>query len=146
MPKIFESKVAKSENENKENDNDNDSNSTMHFINPYCNEMIDLARGQIASILACCFFGIKLFAHCTFAGELCNVGTPGKMECWLRYFDFVRQKGMDCDWFNKETVTVWRRSLTAEQCACLEHDALIANDTLLCDFVVSEDGCIEDQA
>ena len=142
MPKIFGSESKESQNESKQNDADDN----VFFINPNSNDMIELTRGQIASILACCFLGIELYAHCSFVTELQQIGTPAKMECWLRYFDFVRQKGIESDWFSKEKVTVWRRCLSAEQCACLKYNSLIKNETELCDFVVYEEGCIEDQS
>jgi len=122
-----------------------DSTVSVGFLNPDSNGQCSLSRGQIASILSCCFFGVELYAHCSFAVELSTVGTPGKMEMWVRYFDYVRRKGMESSWFNDEKVTVWRRSLTAEQCADLEHEALCKNETVLCDFNVFDEGAIEDQ-
>eukprot|EP01083_Nonionella_stella_P089622 250122_1 len=142
---------ANTETDKKDDDNDNDTDNKtntepMSFMNPGCNAQFEMTRGQIASILACCFFGIPLYEHCSFQVELSSVGTPGKLECWVRYFDFVRQKTMDSDWFNKEKVTVWRRCLDAKECSCLEYKSLVHNETVLCDFVVSEEGCIEDQS
>eukprot|EP01084_Bolivina_argentea_P119216 211398_1 len=140
MPKIFQ--IKSNDNENKNNDNDN---FTGTFLNPKCNAKVSLTRGQVASILACCWFGIELYEHCSFHGELNSVGTPGKLECWIRYFDFVRQKGMNSNWFNKENVTVWRKCMLTQQCELLEYTNLIRNKTQLCDFNVFEEGCIEDQ-
>ena len=118
---------------------------TVSFLDPNSDGKCSLSRGQIASILACCFFGIPLYSHCSFAVELNMVGTPGKLEMWIRYFDYVRSHGMDSKWFNEEMVTVWRRCLTANQCAILEHDALSKNETVLSEFEVFDEGCIEDQ-
>jgi len=170
MPRIFGAHSAENGNEQKNNnepddaegpENDDDGKAVdgdddggsgsggdavkTAFLGPDSNGQLSLSRGQIASILACCWFGVGLYPHCSFSTELSVVGTPAKMEMWVRYFDFVRQKGMDSDWFNNEKVTVWRRCLTAEQCAGLEHEKLVANDAVLCDFEVFENGAIEDQ-
>eukprot|EP00484_Ammonia_sp_Unknown_P013105 CAMPEP_0197078180 /NCGR_PEP_ID=MMETSP1384-20130603/212988_1 /TAXON_ID=29189 /ORGANISM="Ammonia sp." /LENGTH=565 /DNA_ID=CAMNT_0042517045 /DNA_START=77 /DNA_END=1777 /DNA_ORIENTATION=- len=156
MPQIFHHDTANKAQSNEANDQKNDDNNeasssssaspvNLTFMAPLSDSQVELTRGQIASILACCWFGIPLYEHCTFAYELHRGGQPAKLEMWVRYFDYVRQKGMDSDWFNKEKVTVYRRCLTPQQCACLEYAQLKNNQTPLTDFVVDEDGCIEDQ-
>jgi len=56
----------------------------------------------------------------------------------------VRQKGTDSEWFNAETVTVWRRALSSAQCSNLEHQNLCASTVPLRAFAVNERGRIED--
>ena len=74
MPKIFE-KSSDDNKEQKSNDKDETSNNNNKYIklffqNPGSNSRITLTRGQIASLLACCFFGISIYPHCSFHGEL----------------------------------------------------------------------------
>ena len=140
MPEIFKTKQSNQDEEKKE-----DKYISLNYQNPMSNSLIEMTRGQIASILACCWFGIPLYEHCSFHGELNSVGTPAKLEMFIRYFEFVRQKGINSNWFKNEKVTIWRRCLNVKECQILEYKNLIKNDNILCDFSVYEEGCIEDE-
>ena len=93
----------------------------------------DLTRGQVAVLLGCYFFGLfydRHTKHINFSHLLqSNAWTPTitKFQCWLHYFDHVRQRvlvqtadmnyeGETYDFennhfFNKQYITVYRRYL-----------------------------------
>eukprot|EP01084_Bolivina_argentea_P119215 211397_1 len=140
MPKLFNSNNL---DENKQNDT---SNNELVYMTPNSNAIIELTRGQVSSLLACCWLGIPLYKECSFQRVLDYVpGQPAKLECFIRYFDIVRIKGINSEWFNKEKITIWRRCLLPQQLAILEHDNLLKNNSVLCCFTVYKNGCIEDQ-
>eukprot|EP01084_Bolivina_argentea_P165680 287802_1 len=116
----------------------------LKILKECCNKKVTLTRGQIASLLAACFFSL-IAEHCSFACELNTAGFKGKFNCWIHYFEYVRMKGIESDWFNKETVTVYRRCMSVEQLyPILAHNNLLTNETQLCEFTVHHEGCIED--
>eukprot|EP00485_Elphidium_margaritaceum_P001682 CAMPEP_0202691336 /NCGR_PEP_ID=MMETSP1385-20130828/6078_1 /ASSEMBLY_ACC=CAM_ASM_000861 /TAXON_ID=933848 /ORGANISM="Elphidium margaritaceum" /LENGTH=532 /DNA_ID=CAMNT_0049346727 /DNA_START=20 /DNA_END=1618 /DNA_ORIENTATION=- len=148
MPETFAQPQTDADNDN-DTDTDNKEDKSfiaLHYMSENSNARCELSRGQIASLLACCWFGLPMYDLCTFQSELETDGTPAKLEMWIRYFDYVRQKGMHSDWFNRQKVTVWRRCLSAEQCAVLDAPALLQNTSELCEFTVHDEGGIEEQS
>ena len=101
-------------------------------MHPFCDAERTLTRGQIACILSGAFFNLNGNAdHFTFADELGNVGVPGKFDCYIRYFEYVRQQGIDSDWFNKECVTILRRSLKPTDLSMFEYKNLVYHSYML---------------